>query len=82
MAALIFSPWHCRQVDGSIGIACSAEAGRQTAISASIISSGIMAEARSIDFSLPVDKHFITTTMAYQKFVELKIVYMMLSQIL
>jgi hypothetical protein len=65
-----------------MGIACSAEAGGQATISASIITRGIMAETRSIDFLLPIDKNFITLTMSYQKIVELKIVYMRIRKLI
>jgi hypothetical protein len=65
-----------------MGCACSAEAGGQATISASINTKGIMAETRSMDFLLPIDKNFITPTMGYQKIVELKIVYMRIRKLI
>jgi hypothetical protein len=65
-----------------MGIACSAEAGGQATLSASIITRGIMAETRSINFLLPIDKNFITPDMNYQKIIELKIVYMKIRKLI
>ena len=41
-----------------------------------------MAETRSIDFLLLIDKNFITPTINYQKIVELKIVYMKIRKLI